>query len=74
MFQYQSEGKWQEEYLRKVCLDIVNPAIVTVSWARTPSTEPMPYWMLTGPLLPGDVKDEDLFESYSGVPEVHRSH
>jgi hypothetical protein len=74
MFQYRSEEKRQEEYLRKVCLDTVNPAIVTVSWASTPSTEPMPYWMLTGPLLPADVKDEDLLESYSGVPEGHRLH
>ena len=73
-FSISQNEKQQEEYLRKVCLDIVNPAIVTVSWARTPPTEPMPYSMLTGPLLPGDVKDEDLFESYSGVPEGHSLH
>ena len=69
----QKGSEEEEYYLLNVCFDRVNPAIVTVSWASTPSTEPMPYSMLTG-LVPGDVKDEDLLESYLGVSEEHTRH
>ena len=63
----------QNEYLRKVCFDTMNPANDTVSWPRVPCTAPLPYRMVTNS-LPDDSKEDDLVESYSGVPEGHWIH
>ena len=60
--------------VRNVCEGTVNPPIDTVSFANVPCTAPEPYLISTGECGAEDMNEDDLDESYSGVPDGQAAH
>ena len=67
----------QMDYARKVCWEMVNPPMVTVSDARLPATDPEPYLMTTCELSELDGWSDVDFEVWKrgvlGSQSVHVS-